>query len=144
MARSSWRTRRTPARRPAACFGARLMARCHDLLALHPFTRSRLQHSPFTRSRTLMASSKESLFQILMRQPWWVTLIVAFVAFALPPLISPPVAPFIALPFIVLCAVMAFRQWRGAAPADLHERLAALRAMDWDEFSALVSAAYRK
>ena len=86
----------------------------------------------------------ESLFQILLRQPWWVTLIVAFLAFAITRAIYPPVAPFIALPFLVLCGVIAFRQWRGAAPLDAHERLTALRAMDWEQFSKLIVEVYRK
>ncbi|HEX2830794.1 MAG TPA: restriction endonuclease [Burkholderiales bacterium] len=89
-------------------------------------------------------AAKESLFQILLRQPWWVTLVVALLVFAVTRLIYPPVAPFTALPFVVLCGIIAFRQFRGAAPLDAHERLEKLRAMDWDEFSALVVEAYRK
>ena len=89
-------------------------------------------------------AKQESLFQILLRQPWWVTLIVAFLAFAIARTIHPPIAPFIALPFVVLCAVIAFRQWRGAAPLDAHERLAALREMDWGQFSKLIVEVYRK
>ena len=88
--------------------------------------------------------AKQSLFQILLRQPWWVTLVVAFLVFAITRLVYPPIAPFMAVPFVILAAVIAFKQWRGAAPLDAHERLAALRAMDWDAFSALVADAYRK
>jgi restriction system protein len=89
-------------------------------------------------------AAKESLFQILLRQPWWVTLVVAFLVFAITRLIYPPVAPFAAFPFVVLCGIIAFRQFRGAAPLDAHERLEKLRAMDWDEFSARITHAYRK
>jgi restriction system protein len=89
-------------------------------------------------------AQKESLFHILLRQPWWVTLLVAFFVFAITRVVYPPVAPFMALPFLVLGAVIAFKQWRGAAPLDAAERLASLRAMDWEEFSALVTNAYRK
>ena len=89
-------------------------------------------------------ASKESLFHILLRQPWWVTLLVAFMVFGITQLVYPPVAPFMALPFFVLGVFIAFKQWRGAGPLDAPERLAALRAMDWDEFSTLVSNAYRK
>ena len=89
-------------------------------------------------------AQKESLFHILLRQPWWVTLLVAFLVFGVTRLVYPPVAPFMALPFLVLGGVIAFKQWRGAGPLDAPERLAALRAMDWDEFSTLVANAYRK
>ena len=91
-----------------------------------------------------MATKKESLFQILLRQPWWVTLVVALLVFTITRLIYPPVAPFTAFPFLVLCGIIAFKQFRGAVPLDAHERLEKLRAMDWDEFSALVTNAYRK
>ena len=89
-------------------------------------------------------AQKESLFQILLRQPWWVTLLVAFMVFAITRLIYAPIAAFMALPFFVLAAVIAFKHWRGAGPLDTPERLASLRAMDWDEFSAIISEAYRK
>ena len=89
-------------------------------------------------------ASKESLFHILLRQPWWVTLVVAFFVFGVTRLVYPPVAVFTTLPFLVLAGVIAFRQWRGAGPLDAADRLDALRAMDWEEFSTLISAAYRK
>lgn len=89
-------------------------------------------------------AAKESLFQILLRQPWWVTLIVAFLVFALAHVIYEPIAPFMAAPFVILCGIIAFKQWRGSAPMDMHERLAALREMDWEEFSALITGIYRK
>ena len=89
-------------------------------------------------------ATKQSLFQILLRQPWWVTLIVAFLVFAITRLIYAPIAPFMAFPFLILGGVIAFKQWRGAAPLDTFERLTALRAMDWDAFSALIADAYRK
>ena len=43
-----------------------------------------------------MAAPPDSLFGILMRQPWWVTLLVAAVLFGVAYAVFPPVAPFIA------------------------------------------------
>jgi len=88
--------------------------------------------------------AKETLFNILLRQPWWITVLVAVVLFALARAIFPPVAPFVALPFVLLAVYIAYRQWRGTSPVDADERLAALRTMSWEEFSALVSAAYAR
>jgi restriction system protein len=88
--------------------------------------------------------AKESLFSILMRQPWWVTLLVAFVLFWMVYAIFPPVAPFMALPFVLLAAFIAFKQWRRGSPFDTAETLTALRAMTWDEFSAVIAEAYRR
>lgn len=88
--------------------------------------------------------AKETLFHILSRQPWWVTLLVAFVLFWIAYAVFPPVAPFITLPFLLLAAYIGFVQWRQGAPGDAGERLAELRAMPWESFSAAVTAAYRK
>jgi len=89
--------------------------------------------------------AKETLFHILSRQPWWVTLLVAFALFWVTYAIFPPVAPFIPAPFVVLAIYIAYTQWRsGGAPGDPRERLAALREMSWETFSTAVTAAYRK
>ena len=88
--------------------------------------------------------AQETLFRILLRQPWWVTLLVAIVLFAVTRMIFAPVAPFVALPFAGLSLYIAYRQMRGSAPANADERLAALRAMSWEEFSDLVNAAYTR
>ena len=89
-------------------------------------------------------SRDDTLFAILLRQPWWVTLLVAFVIFAAARSIFPPVAPFVALPFIGLAGYIAYRQWRGGANIDVDERLRELRDMSWEQFSALVTDAYRR
>ena len=89
-------------------------------------------------------AQRESLFQILLRQPWWVTLLVAIGIYALARAIFPPVALFAALPFGVLCAYIAIRQWRSGSMVNATERLDALRAMDWEGFSTLIADAYRK
>jgi restriction system protein len=88
--------------------------------------------------------AQETLFRILLRQPWWVTLLVAFALFAIGHAIFPPVAPFLALPFAGLAIYIAYRQLRGSAAVDTDSRLADLRAMSWDEFSELISEAYRQ
>jgi restriction system protein len=88
--------------------------------------------------------AQQTLFTILLRQPWWVTLLVAFVLFAVVHAIFPPIAPFMALPFAGLSVYIAYRQWRGNAGVDPVERLSTLRAMSWEEFSALLNDAYRR
>lgn len=88
--------------------------------------------------------AQETLFRILLRQPWWVTLLVAFALFGIVHAIFPPIAPFMALPFAALSGYIAYRQWRGTASVDAGERLASLRAMPWEEFSAVVTEAYRR
>ncbi len=88
--------------------------------------------------------AKRSLFSILSEQPWWVSLVVAALLFAGVYQFLPDFAAFVALPFVGVAAHVAWKQFRGRAPADAAERLAALREMSWEEFAAVISAAYRR
>jgi restriction system protein len=88
--------------------------------------------------------AQQTLFTILLRQPWWVPLLVAVALFAVAHAIFPPIAPFMALPFAGLSVYIAYRQWRGNAGVDAGERLATMRTMQWEDFSALISHAYKR
>ena len=88
--------------------------------------------------------AQETLFHLLRRQPWWISVLVAFVLFWIAYAIFPPIAPFVAVPFVVLAVYIAIVQWRSGAPVDVSGRLAELRAMSWETFSAAVIDAYRK
>jgi len=89
-------------------------------------------------------ATKQTLFEILSRQPWWITVLVALGVFWIAYAIFPPVAPFMALPFVVLAGYVAFRQMRSGSPTAAYERLQELRKMSWETFSTLVAEAYRK
>lgn len=88
--------------------------------------------------------AKQTLFQILSHQPWWLTLLVAVLIFSIMQLVFPPLAPFVALPFAAVAAYLAWRQLRAGPSVSVEERLAALRAMPWENFSLVVSEAYRR
>lgn len=88
--------------------------------------------------------ARESLFHILSRQPWWLTLLLAVLIFGVMQFVFPPIAPFVALPFAALAVYLAFRQLRAGPSANVEERLAALRAMPWENFSLVVGEAYRR
>jgi restriction system protein len=88
--------------------------------------------------------AKDTLFHILLRQPWWVTVLVAFAIFWIAHAIHPPIAPFVSLPFAALAIYIAVVQWRRGGPLDAADTLAKLRTMPWETFSALVTDAYRK
>jgi restriction system protein len=88
--------------------------------------------------------AKQSLFSILSGQPWWVSLLVAATLFALLQVFLPPLAPFIALPFVAVAVYVAWKQLHGASPANVEERLAALRAMPRENFELVISEAYRR
>ncbi len=88
--------------------------------------------------------ARESLFNILSRQPWWISAVVAAVLFGVTQLIYPPVAFFVALPFLLLAGYVGYRQLRGTTDVGVADKLAALRDMPWENFSLVVSEAYRR
>lgn len=88
--------------------------------------------------------AQDTLFHILQRQPWWVTLLAAILIFWIAYAIFPPIAPFAALPFVALAIYIAVVQWRRGEPGDVGQRLAELRAMSWETFSECVADAYRR
>lgn len=89
-------------------------------------------------------ATQTTLFQLLLRQPWWITGLVAFAMFWVGYAVFPPVAPFVALPFVLLGGYIAFKQWRSGVPSDPAQQLKSLREMSWENFSAVVSEAYRR
>jgi restriction system protein len=91
-----------------------------------------------------VATSQETLFQVLLRKPWWFSLIVTAALFGITHFIFPPVAPFMALPFGLLTLYIAFRQATGSAPLNVPAKLAVLRALSWDEFSSQLVKGYEK
>jgi len=92
----------------------------------------------------MIAVASESLFTILSRQPWWLSVLVGALLFAALQLIFPALAPFVALPFLGIGAWLAWKQLRAGLPLNVPERLAKLRAMPWENFSLVVSEAYRR
>jgi len=90
------------------------------------------------------AMPRDSLFAILLRSPWWTSLLVAVGAVAGLRLVLPDIyAFFSALPFIVIAAYAAFQQLRAPSAAKVAQSLEALRAKPWEEFAGAVESAFR-
>lgn len=88
--------------------------------------------------------ARETLFHILSRQPWWLSALVALLLFGITQLVWPPVAFFVALPFLILAAYIGFKQMRGTAVVDPGPQLEVLKGMSWENFSLVVAEAYRR
>jgi restriction system protein len=88
--------------------------------------------------------AQETLFQLLSRQPWWLSMLVAAVLYGGVHFIYAPIAPFVALPFAIVAVIIAYKQFRGGGVVNTADRLAALRAMSWENFSLIISEAYRR
>ena len=91
--------------------------------------------------------AENSLFAILLRKPWWISLVIAAVVSLLARALLPADLALAGMlgsfPFVVIAAMAAWRQ-RGAPNAAQREQLMQrLQAMNAREFAALVEAAWR-
>jgi len=88
--------------------------------------------------------AKNSLFAILLRSPWWISIVIAALVIAAARLVVPDVyAFFAALPFIVIGGAAGWRQLRAPSAARVAATLEAVRAMAWGDFSSALEDAFR-
>lgn len=89
--------------------------------------------------------ARQTLFNVLKDSPWWMSAIVAGAMFLAARLVAPDyVAFFAALPFIVIGFYAGWRQLRTPSAATVDQVLAELRALSWEEFSVLMSEAFKR
>jgi restriction system protein len=100
-----------------------------------------------------MALNKTSLFAVLLRSPWWISIAVGGGVFALASMVVARLAPpetsglygiFAALPFLVIGAYAGWQQLRAPSTERIAARLESLRALSWDDFSAALEDAFRR
>jgi len=89
-----------------------------------------------------------SLFAILLRSSWWISVLVAAAIVALSGIALPP-KYFIfgavgALPFLVIGAIALWRQLQRPSRARVASTVAAVSAMTWKDFSSALEAAFRR
>ena len=92
--------------------------------------------------------SENSLFSILLRSSWWISFAVALGVLVLARLIAPEAyfvpAASLALPFLVIGAIAAWKQLRLPGAARVTATAEAVNAMSWREFSALMEQAFQR
>ena len=89
--------------------------------------------------------NEKSLFAVLLRSSWWISLLVAAVMFMLVRLVLEwGAALFAALPFLVIAAMAGWRQLRTPSGERLAAALEALRTLNWEAFSELLEEAWRR
>ena len=89
--------------------------------------------------------AKETLFSILLRAPWWMSILAAIPLFGAVQLFLPPlVALCSTFPFIGIAAWAGWKQLRTPSPANVEEILGKMRAMSWDNFSAIIGEAFKR
>ena len=84
---------------------------------------------------------ENSLFALLLRSPWWISVGVAAGVVALLRLVLPDVyAFFAAAPFLVIGAIAGWRQLRAPSAAKVQS----WRDKPWEEFVGALEAAFRR
>jgi len=92
--------------------------------------------------------SDKSLFAILLRSPWWVSVLIvlgfALVGFALLPRDYAVAVVLGTFPFMVIAVIAAWRQRHAPSAARLAATLQQAGAMNWRDFSAAIEQAWQR
>ena len=88
--------------------------------------------------------AKKTLFSILLRSPWWVSVLAGALLAAIAYQFFPLVAPYVALPFLVIAVYVGWRQLCTPGATNTADMLGRLRAMSWENFSAVIHEAFRR
>ena len=92
-----------------------------------------------------MKLNQNSLFAVLLRSPWWTSLLIAAaIVVGLRLFLPVAFAVFGAVPFMVIAAYVGWRELRAPSAARIGRTLERLQAMSWDEFSAAIEEAFRR
>ena len=92
--------------------------------------------------------AKNSLFAILLRSPWWISIGIAFLiglmGLALLPEKYRVVGALSGLPFAVIGVLAARLQWQLPSAARVQQTQQAVAAMAWPAFAALLEQAFQR
>ncbi len=90
--------------------------------------------------------AKNSLFAILLRSPWWMSLlivgVISLLSGALLPAAYVPFGVMGAFPFLVIAVMAGWRQMRAPDPTRVADALVLAGTLSWRDFSALLEQAY--
>jgi restriction system protein len=92
--------------------------------------------------------SENSLFAILLRKPWWISILIAAVVSVAASMLFPKAYAVYGVsagfPFFVIGVIAAARQWRTPGAALVAHTLETVTAMSWRDFADAIEAAYRR
>ncbi len=90
--------------------------------------------------------AQNSLFAILLRKPWWISIaLVGVIALAARALVPQPYTAFGMMggfPFLVIGIMAAWRQWQAPDPELMAQALQKAGAMSWRDFSGVIEQAF--
>src|SRR4051812_14133926 len=114
------------------------------------FAARRKSQKSKSRNARNMARRKSSLADDLVLLPWWVSAILAFVAYSiLPGLLPQPfvktgIVGMISIALLAIAAVSAMRAWSSRRMLEGQTGLNSLRELPWKRFEDLLAEAYRR
>lgn len=92
--------------------------------------------------------SQNSLFAVLLRSPWWVSMVAAAALAALAAALMPEkyklVGALSATPLLVVGLMAARRQWRLPSAARVDQTAAAVAALAWPAFQQLLTQGFER
>ena len=92
--------------------------------------------------------AKNSLFAVLLRSPWWISAhigsVLTVLALALLPQAYRAVGAMGTLPFFVIAALAARRQWKLPSAAQVEQTAQAVGALGWPAFAQQLEAAFER
>ena len=94
------------------------------------------------------AMAENSLFAILLRNPWWISAGIAAGFLALTLTMFPHewrwYGAFLGAPFSICAVIALWRQLRAPSTRRVAATLDAVRAMSWNEFSSALESGFRR
>ena len=92
--------------------------------------------------------AENSLFAILLRNPWWISAAIAAGFLAMTLALFPTewrwYGAFLGAPFTVVACIALYRQLRAPSTRRVTSTLEAVRAMSWSDFSSALESGFRR
>lgn len=86
-----------------------------------------------------------SLFAVLLRSPWWVSMLIACALFGIARFFLPtPLAIATTLPFLGLAGYVGWRAMQVPSAGRVKALLESLRTMPWEQFSTVMTDAFQR
>ena len=87
--------------------------------------------------------NKNSLFAVLLRSQWWISIGVALIIFVIAQYFLPPLyAIFVGLPFFGIGGYVGWKQLQAPSARRVSGTVEAVRDMTWSELAGAIEAAY--
>lgn len=93
----------------------------------------------------MLKPNKNSLFAVLSRSPWWISLLIAAALFfGLRVFLPDVVAAASTVPFIGIAIYAGWLQMQVPSAEKVNDALERVRGMSWGEFSETIAAGFRR